>query len=275
MGYLAKNLCLVSIVFWLSINVVARSNDDMGFKQVINLLEEEGKLNNSDADSITLAKALMTEILTNEDAFNSLTESNGHLVLDEETAIYLLSSLKDKLKTVAIDTINYGLAKYDKLQDKLDEHMPDIRNNIADVLLLVNNTLSKIDPKIVGSIIKAAGSILGAVSSIVGAAFGVPVIPGLAISVGTAVLGNSYTVSGALAVGKTLLDIAEAIVRVDPNATPQTPEEKGNALKKIAEGIKFVGQHYVDNYAVYKPEEVEFVKTVFKAVSTKIFSFFM
>lgn len=275
MKFIVNNLFIASFILGLSVNASAKSSDDaLGYNQIFGILEEQGKLNNTDAESMALARTLMSQILTNEDAFNLLQESEGHLRLDEESANYLLSSLKEKLKTVAIDTINYGLEKYDKLQDKLDEHLPDVRNNIADALLVVNNALSKIDPVIVGKIIKAAGSVLGAVSSILGAAFGVPVIPGLAISVGSAVLGNSYTITGVLAVAKTLLDIAEEIIRVDPNATPQTPEEKGNALKKIAEGIKFVGQHYVDNFAVYKPEQVELVKSAVKAVG-KIFSYFM
>ncbi|MCA9509046.1 MAG: hypothetical protein KC505_11545 [Myxococcales bacterium] len=271
---------LTPLVFSAEI-YAAEKQDELGFKQVMNILDEQIKLGDLSDTSALIAKELMNEILLNESAYNTLKNDDGNLVLDESAARYIFGSLKDK----ATSAINKGLEKYynskdyarekyDAFQEKLDEKMPGFRNSLADALVAVNETLSKIDPKVVGKIVKIAGSIIGATSSILGAAFGVPVIPGLAISIATAVLGNSYTVSGALAGAKTLLDIAEHVLRVDPDATPQDDTEKGNALKKIAEAVRWVGQHYIDNYSVYKPEEVEAVKAGLKAIG-KIFAYFM
>lgn len=280
------NKFIVSIIFSLSAIFGAQSgfstpSQTKGFDYVLNSVEEQGQLKNADAKTIALAQAIVTELLTSPDASSLLREEDGHLVLDEANAHYLFGSIKDAAKAAInkglekyYDTKWYASEKYDSFQEKLDEKMPGFRNAIADALVIVNDTLSKIDPKIVGSIIKIAGQIIGGVSSIIGAAFGVPVIPGLAISLATGILGNSYTISGALAGAKTLLDIAEALLRVDPNTPPQSDEEKGNALKKIAEAISFVGRHYAENFAVYKPDEVELIKSSLKAIG-KIYAAFM
>lgn len=281
---MSKFIANILLSFGLIMSTNAAFSKDVtanDFNEILNIVEQQGQLSNSDERTITLAQVLMTQILTNPEASNLLSNENGHFVLDEANAQYLFGSLKDK----ALEKINKGLEKYydakdyarekyDSFQEKLDERMPGFRNALADALLLVNDTLSKIDPKVVGKIITITGQILGAASSVIGAGFGVPVVPGLAISLATGILGNSHTISGALAGAKTLLDIAEEILRVDPNATPQSDEEKGNAIKKIAEAVKWVGQHYVDNYAVYKPDEVKALRAGLVGVG-KVFAFFM
>jgi hypothetical protein len=279
--------CLVIIGF--SFGLQATTQQIPGFTEILNIVKDRAELANADADTVLLAQMLMTQILTDKDAFNLLTEENGHFSLSEENAQYVfglnhLKSVKDSVKDAAIDKINssleryynakdYGREKYDRWQEKLDEKMPVFRNKLADALLYVNEGLSKIDPKWIAAIITVLGEITGAVASVVGASFGVPILPGLAVGLATLALGNTYTVSGALAGAKTFLDIVEEILRVDPNAPEQDPAEKGKALQKITAAAKFVLEHYVANFAVYKPSEVALIKDMLKGVG-QLYAYF-
>lgn len=276
-----KNLIFVLFVSLFGLASNAKTSELFYVQDIFQELESQGQASEVSASSMEIARILMADILSSEESFNKINQEDGKLFLTEEAALYVFGSLKDKAVSAVnkglekyYDTKWYGQEKYDKFQEKLDEKMPSFRNDLADALSIVNETLSKIDPKIVGKIIKVSGSIIGAVSSILGAAFGIPVIPGLAISIATTVLGNSYTVSGALAGAKTLLDIAEHLLRVDPNAQEQDAEAKGNALKEIAKAAKWVGEHYVNNFAEYKPSEVAAIKEALKAIG-KIYAHFM
>ncbi len=280
-----RKLRSIIIVLFATISAMTAAStfptDDSQPFRLFALLEEEGARLNLDESTISLAQAVLAVALTDEEVYNRMKGQNGQLKLDEETAMYGVGKLKDKLKNVAISTVNYALEKYDKAQDKLDDVAPVVRNKIADALVVINDGLSKIDPKIISTFVGAAAGVAGAASTYAGAAFGAPIIPGLAITLATCMLGNSYTISGALAGAKTLIDIAESVLRVDPNASAttvpgsaSTDQQKGDAIKKIGEAMKFVGQHYVDNFAVYKPDDVELIKKAAKK-STEVLSLFM
>ncbi len=271
-------------VFCLAIQVLA-TNSTLENNEVktdslllLNELEVQGKSANLDAQSMALARAIMVEILSNSDVYNTLTVEDGHLVLDESNTQFALSQLKEKLDKLLVDTVNYGLAKYDRFQEKLDEKMPNMREGFGDVIATINNTLGKVDPALVGKIVKLTGELIGGscgIISILGAAFGVPVIPGKIVKYASVVLGNPYTVSGMLAGAKTILDIIEELARVSPNDPPQSDEEKGAAAKKVLEAIHYVAKHFLDNFSTYKPEEVKKLKEAMKEVAYKIFSMFL
>lgn len=228
---------------------------------------------NMDALTVAMATALLTKALTDEEFFSMLQTEDGKLVLTEEAALYGLGALKDKVKGLAIGAINLGLDIYDKAQAELEDKIPGFREKLAEVLGIINQKLSTLDPEKIGKAINLLGGVLGVAASWVGAAFGVPMVPGLVIKASTKILSSPRTISGVVASAQTLLDIAEEIARVKPDAKPQTDEEKGKAIQKLVEALKFVTGAFIENYSQFKPKDVEFIKGAIQK-ATGVFALF-
>lgn len=270
----------------------AYTTEQPGFLEILNIVKDKAELNNADADTIFLTELLMAHLLTDKDAFNLLTEENDRLQLSEENGAFLLGGLlekainlkdgirdtlgsyKDKISDKAfqkyldkVDKYYIYKGRYQDFREDLERRIPGWRNKIADIILAINGGLNNINPKWISTILGMIGEISALIASAVGASFGVPILPGLIISLATILIANPYSTTAMLAAAKTFLDVIEKLVRVDPNQPEQSAEEKASRLKEIIEMAKYVLTQFRDNYAVYKPEEVELMKSVVKEVA--------
>lgn len=251
------------------------------FGNILNKIEQEGRLNNASDDSIELAQFLMTQILSNEALFNRIKQEDGSLMLDEETAHYVFSSMKEHLKALGsvtkemvnegiskaslkyLDAKGYGKEKYEKFQQKLDEKIPVFRQNIAQALSVINGFLGKADVELISLVMKIATSLATAGAAVAGAAFGVPFIPSLVVGLTGTILSQPATIAGAIAGVQTLLTIAAEIIAVAQKPEPQpeqNAEEKGQTLVKIANAVLHVYETFKDHYYELRPEQTSKLK---------------